>query len=362
MIISLAFIPFLYFILILIFYVGWRFIPVFNLKTNESCSLSVSIIVACKNESENLLSLISALENQSYKDFELIFVNDHSTDNSNEQLLPILTAFPKSKIIDAEEFGKKNAIKEGILKATGELIVTIDADCIPNVQWIETIIQFQKMYPSDLIICPVKYEDKHSLFSRLQLIEFTSLVASGVGAAGFNMPILCNAANMAFTKKTWLESRRGLHEEILSGDDIFLLESVKKKGGVIKVLKSELAFVTTQSSDSITGFFKQRRRWASKSTAYTDWQIIFTAVIVLFVNLLLMVLLFLSFFYFKYLALFSALFVFKYLVDTLFLNSVKSFFKIKNLWIYSLLLSIIYPLYVVIVGVTALIIKPKSWK
>ena len=357
-----ALICLLYFILITIFYIGWRRISAFVPNGNELICPKISVVVACRNEEDNILKLISCLAQQSNQNFELILVNDHSIDATRNFIKKAQATLPKIQLIDANGYGKKNALKEGISKSNGELIITTDADCLPSFQWLETIACFYSKYPGDLIICPVKLSGNDHLFSYLQVLEFTSLIASGSGAAGAGMPILCNGANLVFTKKVWQESIADLHEEEQSGDDMFLLESVKKKGGVVRFLKAESAIVITKQSATLSEFIKQRRRWASKSSAYTDWQLIFTACTVLSINLLILILVSLSFFNSTLLLVLLTLFLFKYAVDTIFLYSVSMFFQLKSTWLHSLLLSIVYPFYIVFVAFSGLLIKQNKWK
>ena len=352
----------LYFILVSVFFIGWKKIPVFVPKGDELILAGISVIVACRNEEDHVRQLISCLAQQSYQNFELIFVNDHSDDATRNYIKSAQQTFPKIQLVDATGFGKKNGLKEGILKATGELIITTDADCLPSYHWLESIACFYMKYQSDLIICPVKLSGKDNLFSNLQALEFTSLIASGAGACGAGMPVLCNGANLAFTKKSWMNSLGDLHEEEMSGDDMFLLESIKKSRGSIRFLKSESAFVITKPSKTVTEFIHQRRRWASKSSAYTDWQLIITAGLVFFANLGLLVLLSLSFISPVSLLLFLTLFLLKYVVDTLFLSFVNPFFQFNHLRIYSFLLSIVYPFYIVFVAISSFLFKPGKWK
>ena len=352
----------LYLVLISIFYFGWNRIPIFISTDNDNLNTMVSVIVPCRNEEDNISQLIQSLSKQTYPNFEVIIVNDHSEDATRTYIETTQSELSKFHLIDALGFGKKNALREGILKSTGDLIVSTDADCFHPNNWLQTIVSFQKNHSCDLVICPVKIQSNNSLFSKLQELEFTSLVASGAGASGAGMPILCNGANLVFTKKVWLKSQANLHEEEQSGDDMFLLENVKKQGGKIRFLKSESAFANTKGSDSLMEFITQRRRWTSKSAAYSDWQIIFTAIIVLLVNLLSIILLSLSFFNLNYLILFFTLFVFRYLLDSIFLSSVGPFFKLKNIWIYSLILSVIYPFYIVFVVLSSFIVKPGTWR
>jgi len=351
-----------YLVLVTIFYKGWRRMAVFVPKGDETIRTKISVIVACRNERNHIRPLIACLAQQSFQNFELILVNDHSVDATRNYIKSAQGTYPKIQLVDAVGYGKKNSLKEGILISSGELIITTDADCMPSYHWLETIACFYEKYPSDLIICPVKFSGKDNLFSNLQALEFTSLIASGAGAAGAGMPVLCNGANLAFTKRSWLESQSDIHVEQMSGDDIFLLESIKKRRGVIRFLKSESAFVSTEPSKTLTGFIKQRRRWTSKSSAYTDWQLIFTACVVFSVNLLLVILLSFSLSNPDFLFVFAALFLSKYVVDAFFLNSVHAFFQVNKVWIYSILLSLIYPFYIVFITFSTLLFRPAKWK
>jgi cellulose synthase/poly-beta-1,6-N-acetylglucosamine synthase-like glycosyltransferase len=354
----------LYTAMVLVFVVGWRRIPLFEPVENVNLysGLSVSVVIACKNEEINLPKLLSCLQIQSYQHFELILVNDHSSDATLSVMEAARARFLNIKVIDSELCGKKNALKEGILAAKGSLIVTTDADCIPGLGWLKMICSFQQKYPSDLIICPMQVLQSKSLFSRLQALEFTTLIASGAGAAGAGMPILCNGANLAFTKEAWLQSKHNLVEEQMSGDDIFLLQSIKKRGGVIRFLKSESAIIFTEPAKTLAAFFKQRRRWASKSPAYTDAQLIFTACTVFSISLWLIILVFSSLIYPSLLMVFFFTFGVKFLADIIFLYYIRSFFKIEHLWFDSFLLSLIYPFYIVSVAISSLLFEPKSWK
>ncbi len=352
----------LYLVLILFFYIGWRRISVFVPIEYQTIRTKISVVVACRNEEDHIRQLIGCMAQQSFQNFELILVNDHSVDATLNYILAAKESFPQIQLVNATGFGKKNALKEGILHSSNKLIITTDADCMPSYHWLESIVCFYRKYRSDLIICPVKLSGKDSLFSYLQVLEFTSLVAAAAGSSGVGMPILCNGANLAFTKKCWLESQDDLHNEEQSGDDMFLMESVKKRGGTIRFLKSESSFISTKQADTLGEFIRQRRRWTSKSPAFTDFHIIVTACIILAINALSLSLLTASFFNHSVLITFGSLFFFKYALDTFFLYAVSKFFQLNNIWYYSLLLSAIYPFYIVFVAFSTFLFKPKKWK
>ncbi len=351
--------------LIVVFIRGWVKVPFFDAEItptqHESAQDKPSVVVCCRNEAHHLPALIDALKSQSCKSYELIWVNDHSTDQTQEVLEKSLIHFTDAKIIQSPVPGKKQAQRAGILAAKGEFIITTDADCVPASTWIETMVDFQSQQQADLIIAPVKFYRGKSLFTRIQQLEFAILVGSGMGAAGAGMPVFCNAANMALTKQAWLDSAGDLHEEILSGDDVFLLHSVKKRIGKVAVLKSMQAMVVTGYQKTLKSFFRQRVRWASKSSKYKDGDTIVTGLIVTVINLVLPVLVLFAVFQPQLWFLFGVVFLLKFLIDSLFLITIRSFFQLKISVSHVLLLSLLYPVYVVGVGMFSVVHKRRKW-
>jgi len=215
---------------------------------------------------------------------------------------------------------------------------------------------------NDLIIGPVVIKSDKSLFSKLQKIEFASLVASGAGAAGVGMPIMCNGANLAFTKAAWLESSKDLHEDEISGDDVFLLLSIKKRKGKIGFLKSAAAMVKTNSVNNLNDFTNQRKRWASKSKKYTDKHIIISALIVFVICVIEIVIFAISFLDYQYFKLFFIVFGIKFLADYFFLDKISGFFKLENFRKDAFILSIVYPFYIVYSAASGVFEQNIKWK
>jgi len=357
-----ALITLFYALLIIVFSIGWRRLEQPYLSESNISDILISVIVPCRNEEGHIEALLSSLKNQKFQHFELLLVNDHSVDATCDYILEALKDFANVRLIDASGFGKKNALREGIMESKGDFIVTTDADCVHPERWLESIAAFQTLYHCDLLILPVKLVGNDSVFFDIQQLEFVSLVASGAGATGAGMPILCNGANLAFPKEIWMRHKDDLHEEEQSGDDIFLLEKVKQERGVIKFLKSEHAFAFAGAADTLGDLFRQRRRWTSKAPAYSDWQLIFTACVIFSISLVELVLFVLSAFDYRYLMLLISVFAVKYVIDSQFLYSVSTFFQLKRVWFNAFLLSIVYPFYIVAVAVSSLFLKPKQWK
>ncbi len=360
-----VFILIAYLSLIVVFIRGWVKTPFYDAEITptqeESAQDKPSVVVCCRNEAHHLPALIEALKSQSCQSFELIWVNDHSTDQTQEVLEKSLIYFADAKIIQSPVPGKKQAQRAGILTAKGEFIITTDADCVPASTWIETMVDFQSQQQADLIIAPVKFYRGKSLFTKLQQLEFATLVGSGMGAAGTGMPVFCNAANMAFRKQAWLDSAGDLHEEVLSGDDVFLLHSIKKRKGKVAVLKSMQAMVLTGYQKTMKSFCRQRLRWASKTPEYKDVDTIVIGMIVAAINLLLPVLAIIAVYNLQIWLLFGVVFLLKLLIDRLFLMTIRPFFQLKITVLHVLLLSLLYPVYVAGVGVFSVIHKRRKW-
>lgn len=343
-----------YAVLIIVFIIGWQRTPVFK-AVNQNNEIAVSVVIACKNEEHNIPQLLEGLKNQTCSDFELIFVNDHSSDRTLSLLEDSKSAFENISILNAVKSGKKNALAQGIAIAAGDIIVTTDADCTHNVEWIRTIKDFQEINNCDLIIGPVMLKTGRGLINHLQEIEFAFLVASGAGSAGAGMPVLCNGANLIFRKNVWLKAQESLNFSELSGDDMFLLQYIKRMKGKIMFLKSQDAMVVTNPSLDFKSFFSQRSRWTSKATKYTDIEIIVTAVVVAALSVLLLVTFFTQ--YIVFLFVFTA----KFILDVLFFFWFKQFFLYKFSFFNYFFASLLYPFYVCFTGLITLFRSKKRW-
>ena len=97
---------------------------------------------------------------------------------------------------------------------------------------------------------------------------------------------MCSGANLIAKRDRWLESYPDLHPEIASGDDMFLLESFKRRGLKIGVSESEKLTAIVRPHTSWRAFWQQRMRWAGKAPKYTDKDILLCGAIVLLANVL----------------------------------------------------------------------------
>jgi len=347
--------------LILKYLIGWTK----NKATGVSHFLpKVSIIIAMRNEQEKVIYLLSELSKQVYPidKLEFILVNDHSTDSTLELLED--SSIDNLKIVNMPEgiFGKKSAIDFAMKEASGEIILASDADCSFSPLWVHTMVAYFANENIKLVSGPVSYHKQKGIFLGLQTLEFISLIGSGAGAIGVKNAIFCNGANMAYRKADFLELNNFENDDAVSGDDVFLLHSVKEKyKDAIVFAKDENAIVLTDAVMSAKGFINQRKRWTAKTSGYKDFPSIYASFLVLFTNLS-FVFLFVGYLFIDaYFHLFLLFYALKFAVDFLLLLPVLSFFKRKDLVKWILPFELFYAIYIVLIVILSFT-KSFEWK
>ena len=360
---------FIYCILIFILAIGWIKIPLF--KSSKLPSTKVSIIVPFRNEEKQLKKCLEELILQDYPQhlFEIIAVDDHSEDLSSSIVNQLIEKYPKKLItlinmnnLPIASSFKKMAIAKAVNQSVGDLIITTDADCFRNSQWLKEIVSFYEQNQYKMIVAPVVYLAS-SLFGKMQALEFMSLAA--VTGAGINIkqPLMCNGANIAWQKQAFLDVDGFMgNEHILSGDDVYLMQKFNKYfTNSIGYIKSLNASVSTQPCESIRQFFSQRVRWAGKNKLQPNFKTIIVGLLVLLQNLSILTSLILGIFIPNYINVFFKLLIFKSIADLSILIPTSLFFKNKMLLLYFPIVQLSYIFYVPITGIYSLFGK-TTWK
>lgn len=325
----------IYSILIIYYLQAWKSIPLYE-PVNTRPALKVSVIVAARNEEANIGKLLKALTEQSYPTelTELIVVDDHSTDKTAE----IIRQYPEARLLQLKDDGlnsyKKKAVETGISAASGDLIVTTDADCIPPSLWLETVVNCKVKTNAVCIVAPVVFQKTENfILSTFQELDF--LVLQGITGASVHKKIhsMCNGANFAYERKIFYEVNgfEGI-DHIASGDDMLLLHKIwKKYPAFVTYLKSPNAIVPTEPMKTWSDFINQRTRWASKAAWYDDKRIFAVLLLVYLFNLCFEILFVLGFFNYHYWIWLSGLLVLKALIEIPFVASVARFFGKQGL-------------------------------
>jgi cellulose synthase/poly-beta-1,6-N-acetylglucosamine synthase-like glycosyltransferase len=195
----------------------------------------------------------------------------------------ITIVIPRKGINDDGK-GKKYALHRLISQATTEYVWLQDDDIIPP-----SAIPNLTSSTADLIILPLRMESvnpRPSLLEKLQIAEYAAIQQLTIDRAKQGKAVMCSGANLIVRRDRWLESYPDLHIEIPSGDDMFLLESFKRRGLHIAVLDDISIEAIVRPHTSWKAFWLQRMRWAGKAPKYTDQDIIRCGAIILASNLL----------------------------------------------------------------------------
>jgi glycosyltransferase involved in cell wall biosynthesis len=283
----------------------------------------ITIVVAARNEEQHITRLLESLVKQDYPGdlLEIIIVNDNSTDRT-----PIVVSEFKETIKDQEGLqvrlvfnpfpGKKRAIRYGIEKASGEVIITTDADCTVGPEWVRRHASWYKgsepgltgssrtgftdsgttrltgsgmtgqtgsntdqgsvnaeenhVFNTAMVLAPVFQRPPGGFWSLFGIFEFSALQALTEATAVAGHPVMCNAANMSFRRDVYMRHSGDLRPDLASGDDMFLLHAVMRDGGTVRHDGSTAAAVETAAAVTAAALLHQRARWASKTFHYRD--------------------------------------------------------------------------------------------
>ncbi|MCX2743697.1 glycosyltransferase [Mangrovivirga sp. M17] len=333
----------------------------------------ITLIIPFRNEENNLPELLSCIDrlNINSLNFSVLIVNDHSEDESCR----IVSDWVSKTDINAEllnltsGFGKKEAIKKAVDHSRhGSLIITTDADCTFGPDWLKSMVsKFVGHENTKLIVGPVWMNQQGGMLENFQTYEFAALQGVTMSTLAIGNPVMCNAANLLFEKSVYLSALdEGMKMELVSGDDIFLMQYIHNKYGAEAIAYNfdPHSIVNTEPLNNFKQFYHQRIRWAGKWKTGVQpigvrlsGGLIFLMYVLLLISLILIVL---NFVFYKSLIVLLSLMI-KTVAEVVFLKRAFSFFGKSFYFSRILLLAVLYPLYSVFFGMLSLF-KGFSWK
>lgn len=183
--------------------------------------------------------------------------------------------------INDEGKGKKHALYRLISEASTEYVHMMDDDVVPPAALPDT--------EADMIILPLRMisENPHpTLIERLQTAEYAAIQSLTILTAQKGHAVMCSGANLLVRRERWLESYAELHPETASGDDMFLLESFKRRGLTIAVADAAEYEAIVRPQPTLRALLRQRMRWAGKAPVYQDRDIRLCGLTVVVANVL----------------------------------------------------------------------------
>jgi cellulose synthase/poly-beta-1,6-N-acetylglucosamine synthase-like glycosyltransferase len=248
----------------------------------SSLSSTVSLIIPFRNEMENAPRLLAQLQKICMPHLEVILIDDQSEDGSFEFFFQHRLDVPNLLLVKSPGIGKKAALAQGIHTASGEFIITSDADCRFPKFWVEQMIAPFSGPGVQLVAGPVISDTKEDgFFEKFQQLEWASILLVTQFFFSKNTPLMCSGANLAFRKSAFFEVGGYLgNEHLLSGDDEFLLKKIVLRYGPESCLYMPFSdhLVTTDSHSSLRAMLNQRIRWAGKWSVHRSFSHGFSAV------------------------------------------------------------------------------------
>jgi len=239
----------------------------------------VSVIVAARNEEKNIKNCINSILNSNYpkEKYEIIVVNDRSTDNTLREITELANKNSNIKICniqsDAEKRnlqGKPGAIKVGIDAASGEIIMMTDADCTVNGNWILTVANSFRENQNNSstvgkkmgMVCSYTNVKSDKIFHYFQAAEWAYMGTYACAGIGLNTVLGCFGNNISITREAYNKIGGYDNLEFSITEDFALLKAIFCAGFEIKYLCNQNSIVETLPVETFSEYMTQRKRWA----------------------------------------------------------------------------------------------------
>lgn len=236
-------------------------------KELPSYAPRVSVVVPAWNEEVGLVKTVETILKSTYKNLEVIVVNDGSTDNSDKLMKDFIAVYEKKtenkehapRLVYAykQNEGKGKALNDGIRLSTGEIIISIDADCVllPD-----TVEQFVRHFEDEKVMAAVgnvKIGNQSTLLGTLQHLEFLFSFYFKKADSLFNTIYIIGGAAGAFRRSVF--DKIGLYSSDNITEDIDLSVRIQKAG--MRIVYAADAIVYTEAATTFKGLAAQRLRW-----------------------------------------------------------------------------------------------------
>jgi glycosyltransferase involved in cell wall biosynthesis len=239
--------------------------------------LPITVIVAARNEETHLPALLDTLEAQTHPTFEVVVVDDRSTDGTagivesrggSVRLLRVRAGEPEA----AGVAGKKHAIDRGVEAAAHERIALTDADCRPGPDWLAAIARHAAPAGDDegaVLVGYGPYARRPGALAAFVRYETLSTAILTAAAIGLGCPFMAVGRNISY-QESLLARLGGMAGAArgLSGDDDLIVQSAARAGVAVRYVLDAGAFVESDAPATVRAWLRQKRRHASAGRRY----------------------------------------------------------------------------------------------
>ena len=248
-------------------------LPLYKPAKKRKSAKSVSVIICAKNEEENLERFLPRVLEQDYPEFEVVVVNDCSTDGT-EQLLSEMSVRYKhlryTSIPSNEKFlhGKKLAVTIGLKSALYDHVLLTDADCYPASDlWLQKMTS-NLTREKKIVLGYGGYERKKGLLNLLIRYETVFTAIQYLSYAICGRPYMGVGRNLAYEKALFFNNKGfASHYHLSSGDDdLFVNEIAVKENTAVEISKESHTLSIPKTS--FRNWIKQKKRHLSAGVHY----------------------------------------------------------------------------------------------
>lgn len=235
------------------------------LKVKNLDQTPVSIILTARNEAHHLIKSLPVLLKQQYNHYEVVLVNDNSTDETEQVAMDFMVQYPHLKFVNLTSSvtniqGKKFPLSIGIKSAKNELLLLTDADCIPSSPyWLQNMARHFKD-KIEIVLGYSTYEKKRGLLNFLIHFDTLHTGMQYFSYALAKIPYMGVGQNLAYTKSLFY-SRKGFasHNHIRGGDDDIFVGKVATKSNCT-IEYAETAYTVSRSKSGMKVWMSDKRR------------------------------------------------------------------------------------------------------
>jgi biofilm PGA synthesis N-glycosyltransferase PgaC len=218
----------------------------------------VTVLIAAYNEELVIEKTIKSFFRSKYRNMEIIVVDDGSIDNTSQVLYRLEQRYKRLKVIAQENAGKAEALNRGIKAATGEIILTADADTVFLPDTIGNLV-WHFIDPSIGAVAGfVKVGNGGNLLTRWQALEYISGITFERFSHSFFGMIMITPGACGAWRKTAILKGDGFESDTLA-EDCDLTLKIQRLG--YKAITDLDAIAYTEAPKTVRDLLKQRFRW-----------------------------------------------------------------------------------------------------
>jgi len=240
---------------------------------NSSSLPGISVLICARNEEQNLERFLPGVLKQDYPEFEVVVVNDRSTDNTEQLLMQLASQYSQLRYTSIPEndkmrSGKKLAVTIGLKSAKHDLVVLTDADCYPvSDQWLK---RMGANFNGDIkmVLGYGGYERRRGFLNKLIRYETTFTAIQYLSYAIKGKPYMGVGRNLAYQKSIFFDNKGFAgHYHLISGDDdLFVNENATRNNCAVEF--SSESHTRSVPETGFRSWIKQKKRHISAGKYY----------------------------------------------------------------------------------------------